>query len=194
MDFDAINAAALARYPDLLFRWFPAGVIEGHEFKIGGLHGEKGRSMSVNIRTGVWGDFATNETGSDPVSLRAAIDKSSQGDAAKRVSEDMGQTVEEPPRMNGHKHKEKPRVSVAPWPDEQGAPKSLRKKIGDKWGDVPVTQSWRWTWADGSTAGYDCRIEMDSGKEVLTIQWGSNGNPFSVVSLTVKGRCSSLIS
>jgi hypothetical protein len=47
IDFAAINAAALSSLESLLYEWFPHGRIEGHEFKIGGLSGEPGRSLST---------------------------------------------------------------------------------------------------------------------------------------------------
>jgi hypothetical protein len=65
-----VNAAALARYPELLYRWFPAGRVVGREFTCGSLNGDVGKSFKVNIDTGVWCDFASGEPGgSDPISL-----------------------------------------------------------------------------------------------------------------------------
>jgi len=63
--FDTIASAALSQAESLLFRWFPAGVIEGHEFKVGSIHGEPGESLSINMRTGAWADFAGDVRGGD---------------------------------------------------------------------------------------------------------------------------------
>ncbi len=84
--FDNVNSATLAAYPGLLSRWFPSGQLHGHEFRVGNLQGEPGESLSVNIRTGVWRDFASDVGGSDPVSLYAAIN-SLQRHSGRRSSE-----------------------------------------------------------------------------------------------------------
>ncbi|MBF0562649.1 MAG: hypothetical protein HQL37_11640 [Alphaproteobacteria bacterium] len=80
----------MAVLPGLLARWFPAGKREGHEFCVGSLQGEPGRSLKINLRTGVWADFAAGQGGSDPVSLAAAMAGSSQGEAARRLGEMLG--------------------------------------------------------------------------------------------------------
>jgi putative DNA primase/helicase len=63
--FDTIAAAALSQAESLLAQWFPAGVVEGHEFKIGDIHGTPGESLSVNMRTGLWKDFNGDIKGGD---------------------------------------------------------------------------------------------------------------------------------
>lgn len=70
--FDDINAAALAAYPGLLAEWFPAGRLAGHEFQLGDLSGKPGESLSINVSTGKWADFASDAKGGDPISLFAA--------------------------------------------------------------------------------------------------------------------------
>ncbi|MBF0148188.1 MAG: hypothetical protein HQL85_18690 [Magnetococcales bacterium] len=89
-DFDNINARALSRFPDLLFRWFPSGRLHGHEFKVGNIHGDPGDSLSINVHTGQWADFATNDRGGDPISLNSARLGLRQGDAARELMGDLG--------------------------------------------------------------------------------------------------------
>jgi len=53
----------------------PAGQREGHEWRVGSVAGEKGRSLSVHLsgaRAGVWADFAGEESG-DALDLVAAV-------------------------------------------------------------------------------------------------------------------------
>lgn len=72
--FDAINRSALAILPQLLQDWFPSGNLHGHEFTVGSLAGEPGESLSINVNTGEWCDFAHSEDkGGDPISLFAAL-------------------------------------------------------------------------------------------------------------------------
>jgi len=72
--FDQINAVALSQLPSLLNEWLPNGRKQGHEFVVGGIDGAPGRSLSINLNTCQWSDFADGELkGGDPISLYAAI-------------------------------------------------------------------------------------------------------------------------
>ena len=73
IDFDGINAAALARLPAMLAEWFPAATWKGVECILGDLSGAPGRSLSINSRTGKWADFSGGARGGDPISLFAAM-------------------------------------------------------------------------------------------------------------------------
>jgi hypothetical protein len=89
IDFCAINAAALARLPELLARLLPGGRAVGAEWHAGSLRGERGDSLRVRLRgerAGVWCDFATGERGGDPVGLAAAVWRVSQVEAARRLA------------------------------------------------------------------------------------------------------------
>jgi len=66
----------------------------GHQFCVGNLRGDDGESLSVNIRSGVWRDFASDDGGSDPVSLYAAINGFQQGEAKDRLAEDLGMAID----------------------------------------------------------------------------------------------------
>ena len=56
--------------------WLPNGKLEGKEYRVGSVRGETGRSLSVNVETGVWSDFAEEGVaGADLISLYAAIQK-----------------------------------------------------------------------------------------------------------------------
>jgi hypothetical protein len=93
IDFNAINAAALPRLPELLARLLPGGRARGAEFEVGSLKGEPGRSLRIRLhgtRAGVWCDFATGERGRDVIALAAAVWTVSQGEAARRLAELLG--------------------------------------------------------------------------------------------------------
>ncbi len=90
LSFEDVNSAAFAAFPNLLSRWFPNGRLHGHEFRIGNLQGEPGESLSINTSTGVWRDFASDDGGSDPVSLYAAINSLDQAAAKDRLAEGLG--------------------------------------------------------------------------------------------------------
>ena len=73
INFAALAEALLARADTLVPAWLPGGHREGHEYKCANLGGGRGGSCSINLVTGAWGDFATDEKGRDLVSLYAAI-------------------------------------------------------------------------------------------------------------------------
>lgn len=95
MDFSALNDNLLARAQALLFEWFPEGKVRGREFHVGSLLGEPGNSLSVNMQTGVWKDFADDVGGSDLVSLYAAKEHIKQSEAFERLG---GQRPTDMPR------------------------------------------------------------------------------------------------
>jgi hypothetical protein len=92
-DFADVNAAALARLPDVLARLLPGGRALGAEWHAGSLCGEAGDSLRVRLRgerAGAWCDFATGDKGGDPVSLAAAVARVSQAEAARRLARMLG--------------------------------------------------------------------------------------------------------
>lgn len=92
-DFSAINAAALARLPDVVARLLPGGRSKGAHWHAGSLGGEAGDSLRVRLvgeRAGAWCDFASGEKGGDPVSLAAAVARVPQDEGARRLALMLG--------------------------------------------------------------------------------------------------------
>jgi len=85
--FDAIAGALLAQAETLVPQWLPHGKRRGREWVCGDLYGEVGDSCSVNLQTGLWRDFASDEGGRDLISLFAAIHSIGQGPAAKQLAD-----------------------------------------------------------------------------------------------------------
>lgn len=90
IDFDAINAAALADLPALLRRWIGPGIIDGDEFTCGDFNGGKGRSVRINVKTGKGGDFAANMIAGDPIGIYALVYKVERVEAARAIAADLG--------------------------------------------------------------------------------------------------------
>jgi hypothetical protein len=88
MDFKATNALLLARGLEFCQWLLPEGRQAGDEWVCGSLDGEEGSSLSVNMRTGRWKDFAEADDvgGNDLISLAAAIHNYNMG-RAKRLCE-----------------------------------------------------------------------------------------------------------
>lgn len=90
INFTALADALLRDADNLVPRWLPGGDRRGHEYVCGSLAGGKGSSFSVNLVSGKWADFASDEKGNDLLSLYAAIHNLSQGKAAADVAREEG--------------------------------------------------------------------------------------------------------
>lgn len=93
IDFEAVNAAALASLPALCARWLPDGRRSGQEWIARNPKRDDRRpgSFKVNLATGRWADFALADArGGDPVSLAAYLTGSSQAEAAARLAAMLG--------------------------------------------------------------------------------------------------------
>lgn len=88
--FADLAAALLARAEVLVPAWLPGGHRAGHEYVCASLSGGAGSSCSVNLHTGQWADFASDEKGGDLVSLYAAVHGLTMGKAALSVARDEG--------------------------------------------------------------------------------------------------------
>ena len=92
IDFAAVNAAALARLPDLVRTWLPGGRVNGREYVARNPLRTDRRlgSFSINLHTGKWGDFAIGVHGGDVVSLFAYLKGIGQGEAARYLADLLG--------------------------------------------------------------------------------------------------------
>jgi hypothetical protein len=92
VDFDGINNGALAALPTLVERWAPGGRREGREYvALNPKRADRSLgSFRVNLSTGKWADFATDDSGGDPVSLAAYLFNLSQAEAARRIAAMLG--------------------------------------------------------------------------------------------------------
>lgn len=75
VDIAEVVAGLAARIRGLAAELLPQGIIEGAEYRVGSVAGERGRSMAIRLygeRAGVWADFSSGETG-DALDLVAAV-------------------------------------------------------------------------------------------------------------------------
>ena len=73
LDFTGLAQRLLISSETLGPQWLPGGRRRGHEWVCGDLSGGEGTSLSVNLLSGKWADFATSDRGGDLISLYAAI-------------------------------------------------------------------------------------------------------------------------
>jgi len=173
VDFAAVARELLARADQVVPRWLPNGRRDGHEWKVGSIGGEAGKSLSINLHTGRWADFADDSAkGGDLLALYAAIHGMSMLDAARQVSDDYRLTpITDAVSPAPAQPKSKPRsewVPVLPAPDD--APDYKTQWAHYKRG-VPM-RHWEYRAATGQLLGVVCRFETsDGGKDILPLTW-----------------------
>lgn len=170
IDFEAIAQQATYRLLELCQEWFPNGKREGREYKVGSLAGEPGRSLSINLQTGVWKDFSSDSGGSNPITLYAAKNCCTNGVAAKAIAERIGSTS----------------TAIVPaqksdWMPLHAAPRDCTPTHDDlkhfKFG-FPTQVYEYWT-EDGCLHGVVCRWDLDSGKEILPMSYCEKEGKFA---------------
>lgn len=160
-DFPSLNAQLLNGARAILSSWFTNGKIQGHEFKVGNLAGDKGESLSVNLSTGVWADFAANESGGDLISLYAAIHGINQGDAYKELA---GQEfpASQPPQMRQHV------IGITKPPADAGLPPFTHPTMGK------AVAHWCYRDESGDPVSYVSRHEQN-GERKQIFPWSWDG-------------------
>ena len=156
LDFAAINAAALSSLESLVTDWLPAGRREGREWKVGSLSGEPGRSLSINLTSGVWKDFSTDAGGGDPISLLSALRSIDRIEAAIELAKRF--------RIESGQSDQKWTAITAP----VGAPEATFRhfRLG-----LP-TSVWTYRNAEGVAIGYICRFDLQTGgKEIIPLSF-----------------------
>lgn len=164
LDFDAINAAALAALDALLRDAYPNGRAEGGEYLIGDWRGSPGKSCRINIAKGQGKDFASGEAAGDPIGIWALAchggDRvAAARDLAGRFGLD-GATPAAPAKGARKGAKDRPATCCLPVPDD--APKP---PLHPRWGK-PV-RAWVYRDAAGKRIGGVCRFEPAAGKKEI---------------------------
>ena len=96
IDFNSLKSFLESRNGEIIQDLFPGGKMDGNEYKIGSLQGEPGKSLSINVSTGAWADFATQQRGGDVISLFAAKHDLNQVKAAKKLADQFGFELDKP--------------------------------------------------------------------------------------------------
>lgn len=92
IDFAAVNAICLSQLGSLLAAWLPNGRLYGRDWvALNPTRADRHLgSFRINLETGLWADFATQDKGGDPVSLYAYINGLSQSLAALELKRQLG--------------------------------------------------------------------------------------------------------
>ena len=175
IDFKLVAAQALASLDSLLGAWLPGGKRSGHEFTAcNPTRGDsKPGSFSVNLNTGAWADFATDDKGGDAISLYAYLHGLSQMEAAKEIAAQLGVDTPSPPAKPPRPTKSKSTSEWAPVvPVPDNAPEAPVAHLVRGRPDM----TWTYRTADGGLVGYIWRFTTsDGGKEILPLTYCRHG-------------------
>ncbi len=169
VDIKAVTREALSAAERLLRQWLPDGRLDVGEWKAPNPTRDDRHvgSFSVNVRTGVWADFATDDKGGDLVSLYAYLHGLKQPDAAREIAEQLHLQVDPPAvQAPAPKRDRTEWVPVTPVPDDAPPAPVAHIKRGRP------TARWTYRDRDGRALGDVCRFATsDGGKEILPVVW-----------------------
>jgi len=92
INFRRVADAAAARSEEILRQWLPGGRREALEWCVRNPRRADAKlgSFKVNLKTGLWADFASGDSGRDLVALAAFLFELRQDEAARRVADMLG--------------------------------------------------------------------------------------------------------
>lgn len=187
IDFARIASVALQQAESLLSVWVPGGKVVGHEYKgVNPTRADRHEgSFSINIRTGAWGDFATDDAGLDLVSLYAYLEFDDDNvKAAVHLARELGipdaapltdEQLQGGPRKPPRPRVEKPKAEAKPKRESNWRPVL---PVPENAPEPPVAHEFRgrpelrWAYrdAEGRLLGYVCRFKTsDGGKDVIPL-------------------------
>jgi putative DNA primase/helicase len=171
IDFKLVAAAALSRADSLLRQWLPDGKVEGREYKaLNPLRADhKPKSFSINLDTGLWSDFATDDKGGDLTSLYAYLHGLDQDKAAIEVADICGV---DPYMANAKPQHKKPDLKVVktPWKPILPAPTDAGPPPAAHYARGKPQKIWTYLDANKAINGFVYRFETsDGGKETLPV-------------------------
>ena len=176
IDFDDINAKLHGNIEHYCHSWLPGGKVKGGNYRIGGIDGSLGSSMSVSLKTGKWYDHATDDKGGDLISLYAAVHNLTQGEAASHLSGEVNIVRMTKPVIKTKivsetdwEHALTKPTSDIPSHWEHGKP-SVVYKYADAAGQ-PVGAIMRWDLPDGSKQISQCSWMRHKKTDRCTWKW-----------------------
>lgn len=162
LDFKGLAQELLSRSLDLLGSWFPQGQAKGNEFEIGDISGAKGDSLKINIRTGLWKDFAGDISGGDLISLFAAKNNIGQAEAYRILIGEQGYEPSERPEAPPEPAPE-PETCLPP--ENVDEPNFIHPNHGES------IAHWTYRDEEGRTIFHVARYEPEGKKHVLPWSW-----------------------
>ena len=168
LDFKGLASVLLSHCRYLLPDWCPGGRLVGREYTAGTINGGPGDSFKCNVETGLWCDFATDQKGSDLISLFAEINRMKNGEAARILSEKLNYRLSTDKVLENPPPPPPKEFNLTIPPLKAGIPNMIHPKFG-----VPV-YVWTYKTAEGNTMFYEARYQTENGKQFLPWSWDAN--------------------
>lgn len=172
LDFAAINDAL---NPNVVVpQWLPGGELRGTEYVVANptRNDRNPGSFTINLRKGVWKDYATGDGGADLVSLYAYLyHGDDQGEAARELAENNGIKLDNEARERASNNKvakldEVRPECIFPIPADARQPTFRHPR----WGQP--TAQWLYSDRDGRAMMYVCRFDPEGErKQVVPYSW-----------------------
>lgn len=173
LDFAAINDAL---NPDVVVpQWLPGGDLRGAEYVVANptRNDRNPGSFTINLRKGVWKDYATGDGGADLVSLYAYIfHGNDQGAAARELADNHGVRIGDPETRqrahdaNVHRIEDAKPEPIMPVPEQADQPTFRHPR----WGQP--THTWAYRDQHGALLMYVCRFDPEGErKQVVPYSW-----------------------
>lgn len=172
-EFDETAKLLLSRAFDVCRHLLPSGVKRADEYECGSTQGERGKSLKINLREGLWKDFESGAGGSDLIALWAEvrgvkmIEAKTEAEAWLGIGD--GRSVGA--RPVGVAAKALP-VALKPAGGSSPPPSPMPTEDEDAlwWRRVPPTKVWDYFTRDGELFGQVYRIEDPDGKRKKEIR------------------------
>ncbi len=155
---------ALPYLRELLTEFFPEGRFSTHDFRIGNIDGEPGSSLSVDLQSGLYKDFATDEGGGyiDLIAKRKGV---SFADAAKMIDDRFGLSRD----RSDYVPPARP-AKPTPSPKPEFVKDATRKKVRKPFSNV----TFQYLDKDGKKIGSVAKIKTPKGGKTFR-QFKANG-------------------
>lgn len=160
-EYDRLVEALLSRAEAVCAHLLPHGRKLNGEWRVGSLQGERGKSMGVNLRDGVWKDFDGGDGGRDLLSLWADKKGIKPHEAYDEAAAWLG--------WERHDNGPKPSAKIAAIGGKPIAPQPVAEaKDEDElwWRKVTSTKRWEYFDADGELWVTVCRFERPGEKVI----------------------------
>lgn len=115
--FPEVNADVLAK--GLVFQWYPQAKQYGQSLRVGNLAGDPGHSLWICLRTGAWKDHASGEAGGDLISLYAAKQQITQGQARQILSSHLDSSYITAKGNQTHKSRDNRKHALKLWRESE---------------------------------------------------------------------------
>lgn len=161
MDYGALSRDLLPFALSICQRYLPDGERKGNEWvAINPRRSDSSAgSFKINLRTGKWADFATNEKGGDLIALVAYLHDMKQSEAAEELKQNfLGGNATTAQR---HPATKAQWVPITPIPDAAPVCDLTHPEHGE------CSQSWTYRDAQGKPLAIVCRFDKGGGEKVI---------------------------